>query len=69
MALMQHGVIQLKDQHLGQLLYPKSKTELSYTPTDNSISTAQNCAVVAGGREREIQALTAALLQPSTQHT
>jgi hypothetical protein len=49
MALMEHEVIQLpKDQHLGQLLYPESKTESSYTPTSKTLNTAQNCVAVGG---------------------
>lgn len=69
-GLIAEGVIAPlpEGQTLEHLLSPKAKTESSYTHTDNSISTAQNCAVVAGGGEREIQALTA-LLQPSPQHT
>jgi hypothetical protein len=55
-ALMQHGVIQLpKGQTLEQPVHPKSKTPLSNTLTYNSISTAQNCAVAAGGGEIPIE--------------
>ena len=65
MALMEHEVIQLpEDQHLGQRLYPEAAS--SYTPTPETLNTAQNCAAVVGGGE--IPALTA-LLQPSPQHT
>jgi hypothetical protein len=47
MALMEHGVIQLKDPNLGQLLYPEAAS--SYTPTPETLNTAQNCAAVGGG--------------------
>lgn len=48
MALMEHGVIQLpRGQDLGQLLDPKSAS--SYTPTSETLNTAQSCTDVAGG--------------------
>lgn len=48
MALMEHEVIQLPEgQDLGQLLYPKSAS--SYTPTSETLNTAQSCTDVAGG--------------------
>jgi hypothetical protein len=47
MVLMEHGVIQLKDPNLGQLLYPEAAS--SYTPTPETLNTAQNCAAVVGG--------------------
>jgi hypothetical protein len=58
-ALMEHEVIQLpEDQHLGQLLDPKSAS--SCTPTSKTLNTAQNCAALGGGG-REIPALTTLL--------
>jgi len=51
-ALIANGVIKLPEsQTLEQLLYPEA--ESSYTPTPETLNTAQNCAAVGGERERE----------------
>ena len=66
-GLIEEGVIAPlpEGQTLEQLLYPKSKTESSCTPTEATLDIAQNCVAVGGGGIQTSQLL----LQTSTQHT